>query len=750
MDLNTLTFYSMAAGLSVTLSAVLWIFAHFQPGTLVIRRWATGILVLSAAFFVSGIGPSLPRWTTVIGTNMALLSAGPILYSGFVAYGEERQATLDRWGWLMVMLTAPAFWYWGLIEPIGTYRSMVFSLVAAVVAGRIAVLLGRSALKRTGGVPTWVLALLFSALAVWMVGRVLLLWLAESPPPDLRGANPTTWVTVFGHIILLSLMSVVVMWMEVNRLKAGQSSTVIGFVEYFRNKLLLLWSTLILLVVGVVSMLGIGYVNIHDAEKARLLQLAEMTNDAFVEHTVRVVHQVDTILQATRAFFLYSGSMADTEIFIRSFGFDHSVIDNVGLLSAEGRIAIAHDSAVVGRSMADREYFLSQKFTLIDQIVISPVEPGRSMGQLHFYLSRRISRADDHFDGLVLAMLNPDSLARHFRELAVHSLGSFVSLLGTADRKLRAHLPELPAEQWLIPVESPLWDELDKAPAGHYESTSPIDHIRRIQVFRKIPGLPLVMQSGFSSLELTQSIHERMRWLVLSSLSILGFTLALALLLTIESKRRDEQDHFMSMLSHELKTPMSVIRLAIGIGGLPADIKGRVSRAVSDMHAVIERCLLSDRLQHGRVTFSPMSCSLVELLEEVCTSCVAPERLVIRAEHLPSCRTDRQLLTIILSNLVDNALKYALPASQVDIRAEAVEHRGHPGIRIDVANVPGPAGMPDPQRVFTKYYRAAAAHGKTGSGLGLHIASGLARKLDGWLRYRPKVDEVRFELWIPL
>ena len=51
--------------------------------------------------------------------------------------------------------------------------------------------------------------------------------------------------------------------------------------------------------------------------------------------------------------------------------------------------------------------------------------------------------------------------------------------------------------------------------------------------------------------------------------------------------------------------------------------------------------------------------------------------------------------------------------------------------------------------VFKKYYRAPGAHGKVGSGLGLHIAEGFARKLGGRLRYIARDDKVNFELWIP-
>jgi signal transduction histidine kinase len=116
----------------------------------------------------------------------------------------------------------------------------------------------------------------------------------------------------------------------------------------------------------------------------------------------------------------------------------------------------------------------------------------------------------------------------------------------------------------------------------------------------------------------------------------------------------------------------------------------------------------------------------------------------------PHCVTDIQLLGIILSNLIDNALKYSLANSVVTITVETRQRHGKAGMGIEVANLPGAAGMPDPAQLFRKYYRAPGAHAKTGSGLGLHVAEGFARKLGGELRFCPTNETVRFALWIPL
>jgi len=755
LDPNTLTLYTVAAGLSFSLSLVMVVFAYFQPDTRLIRSWAVAILVLAGGFFVSGIGPALPRWMTVIGTNMALLSAGPILYSGFAAYYEQREPLADRRGWAMVLLTAPAFWYWGLIEPNGNYRSVVFSLAIALTNLRTAWLLAGAAWRRVGGLPTWLLAILFGVAVAWMTARAGLLLVAEAPPANLRSANPTTWITVFWYIVLVSTMSVCAMWMEVSRYATAQQTAsgsrggAFGFIAYFHNKLFLLGSGVIVLIVGIAGVLGIAYANFHESEKARLIRTAELTNKAFVEQTIQVAGQIDTMLHLVRAFHQRSQSVAATNAYIESLNFDRSVIDNIYLISAAGVIIIAHDPAALGRSVTDRAYFPFHRDAPEDRIFISPVESGRVTGKFHFRITRRINNPDGSFGGLVLATVVPESFARHYRDFAIDAQNS-AALLGTADHKLRARTPEPAAELWAKPVESPLWDALKRAPAGRYENISGVDGVLRTFVYERVANLPLVMVNGFSDNDLKNNIHGRMRWLIATTFIILCFTLLLALLLTIEAKRRDEQDRFMSMLSHELKTPMSVIRMALGIEGIPATIRDRIARAVGSMNAVIERCLQADKLRYGHVQPAPSPCRIADILDDLRAASAAPERLSIQMEDLPSLDTDVQLLRIILSNLIDNAVKYGVARGTVSIRGVLALHKKRPGIRIDIANRPGQAGMPDPRQVFGKYYRAPGAHGKTGSGLGLHISSGFAEKIGGWLRYRPTPDEVKFELWLPL
>jgi len=74
---------------------------------------------------------------------------------------------------------------------------------------------------------------------------------------------------------------------------------------------------------------------------------------------------------------------------------------------------------------------------------------------------------------------------------------------------------------------------------------------------------------------------------------------------------------------------------------------------------------------------------------------------------------------------------------------------GEQGVCITVSNRPSAASWPDPDRIFTKYYRSAGAEAQSGTGLGLYLVRTLARLVGGDCVYAPDEKNIRFELWLP-
>lgn len=269
-------------------------------------------------------------------------------------------------------------------------------------------------------------------------------------------------------------------------------------------------------------------------------------------------------------------------------------------------------------------------------------------------------------------------------------------------------------------------------------------------MFSAVLPYPLVMITGYSTSTLSRIVNDRLLHISLIAAGVLAFIMMLGALFTAEAKRRDEQDRFMSMLSHELKTPISVVHMLMGSDGVPAVARVRIERALADMNLIIERCLQSDQLKFGRVRFRPARCEISSILQEIRDQSVDPAHVKVHSDSTQPCVTDVELLRIILSNLIDNALKYGARDAPVNVVARDQTRGKRRGILVEVVNGLGPAGAPDTQRAFAKYYRGERARGKSGSGLGLHIAAELTSLAGGTIAFESNDREVRFFLWIPV
>ena len=216
-----------------------------------------------------------------------------------------------------------------------------------------------------------------------------------------------------------------------------------------------------------------------------------------------------------------------------------------------------------------------------------------------------------------------------------------------------------------------------------------------------------------------------------------------------EHDTRTQQSKFLSMLAHELRTSLSVLRMAIGFQPMTPKALASAEHALHGMSDVIESSLQAEKLADGAVQLERAPCDVSDMVQAVVADSQDPARVHLvglsDAAQRSTIETDGKLLRVILTNLIDNALKYGAANAMVDVTL-TVATAPAPTISIAVSNPVGRAGQPDPAQVFNKYYRSPLALGETGSGVGLHVASAMARMLGGELRYLPSAGTVVFEL----
>ena len=255
----------------------------------------------------------------------------------------------------------------------------------------------------------------------------------------------------------------------------------------------------------------------------------------------------------------------------------------------------------------------------------------------------------------------------------------------------------------------------------------------------------LLLANGFVMLVILGVRHRRFR--------SRHEAMATKLILQQEQVRMNEQylsdqRQLLAMLAHEIKTPLANLRIWMEAGekGRPA-----MERAIDDMNRVIERCVHSGQLSDQSLAPRMELLDVAELTRFVCSSSRQPERMLLDLPTDPCpAQTDAQILSIVLSNLLDNAYKYSALHSRITLRLTATTGtQAVNGWRWQIENEVGSTGWPETNKLFEKYYRSPLARKQSGSGLGLFLVKALLELLNGKVTYAPSDGLVRFEIWLP-
>lgn len=145
-----------------------------------------------------------------------------------------------------------------------------------------------------------------------------------------------------------------------------------------------------------------------------------------------------------------------------------------------------------------------------------------------------------------------------------------------------------------------------------------------------------------------------------------------------EQEKRQEQRAFLSMMSHEFRTPLAVIEGATEVLPLylttdnkaALHVNETVLRSAKRLSALVETCLADDVVDTALLTPASQPFDLAALLRILAGDgmlAVHRQRLILRLPSACPMVGDPQLLRVVFSNLIDNALKYAPESSPVTL-----------------------------------------------------------------------------------
>ncbi len=219
-----------------------------------------------------------------------------------------------------------------------------------------------------------------------------------------------------------------------------------------------------------------------------------------------------------------------------------------------------------------------------------------------------------------------------------------------------------------------------------------------------------------------------------------------------ETALREEKESFLSMLTHELRNPLSVIRLMTS--GTSAGAVA-VQKAATEMARLIERVEQSERMDEESLHGEKARIDVGDEIRKLAQELGIQDQIDIHVTGAGTALLNGEMFRSILRNLLENAAKYSAVPSRIGVSVEpAVADGPVDGLQVEVTNEIGNSGAPDVQLLFTKYYRTKGAHRHPGSGLGLYLVSRWTKTLGWQIAYRPDGGPDRpravFSLWVPL
>lgn len=221
------------------------------------------------------------------------------------------------------------------------------------------------------------------------------------------------------------------------------------------------------------------------------------------------------------------------------------------------------------------------------------------------------------------------------------------------------------------------------------------------------------------------------------------------------------QSEFVSLASHQLRTPLTAIRWSMemllndtpGKASDQKELLGETMHYAVDMCDTIETMLIVSRIEAGKIQASPVPLELKQFLSdllELHKSQADTKQLSLKLTDMEqlSISTDPTYLREVVTNLVSNAIRYTPSGGNITLTVRKKD------TTVEIAVADNGLGIPvhEQEKIFSKFFRAGNAMKSVpnGTGLGLYLAHSLTQMLGGTIGFTSAVGKgTTFTLELP-
>jgi len=260
--------------------------------------------------------------------------------------------------------------------------------------------------------------------------------------------------------------------------------------------------------------------------------------------------------------------------------------------------------------------------------------------------------------------------------------------------------------------------------------------------------------------DLERKVEERTKVLHEALLELENSKEQLSQALASEKQLNDMKSRFVTMASHEFRTPLSTILSSISLIGKYEHGENsekvdkhvqRIKSAVTNMTLILNDFLSAEKLEEGKVLVRMEEANLPELT----TTVVGEVHGILKAGqaidykhngNVTVCCFDRQMMRNILLNLISNAIKFSPEGKPIRVRTSIGEKEL--GIEVSDEGI----GIPEDEKahMFERFFRSRNVTNIQGTGLGLNIVAKYLEVMNGKMESKSVVNKgTTFYITIP-
>lgn len=227
-------------------------------------------------------------------------------------------------------------------------------------------------------------------------------------------------------------------------------------------------------------------------------------------------------------------------------------------------------------------------------------------------------------------------------------------------------------------------------------------------------------------------------------------TLELTAMLEREKELNEIKSRFVSMASHEFRTPLSAILSSASLVEsytIADDAEKRkkhierIKSSVKNLTDILNNFLSLDKLEQGKVEIHyelfDLKEFIIDTVEDIKNLQKPGQEITIYYDGLSQTNQDKKILRNILLNLLTNAIKYSREGDSVEIAVMAIKDKVQMTVKDRGIGIP----LEDQKNLFGKFYRAKNAENIQGTGLGLNIVRRYMDILNGKIEFTSEPEK---------